>query len=574
MRQKFTGLVLVSILLPAILSVLGHLVIGRFLDDAGKSYMAIKAGEYRSTFMQAREAFMHRSFEVLYHRTNKEDKDVELIEEARDNLSEAALGLIGEYLSSSDSEIQGKARDFENAWANSEKTVEGIVQEFSEGKKSFKEISESLDGLEDQFVGLEAIIEQVDKKFREQAASANSFAYKARTIMLYFIILNTIFLLFYAALAIGLVMRATQRIQEVSARMNANVDRLVNASTVLSSGGQQLSAATNEQAAAVHESVASATEIQSMVEKTGAKAEDFLAVAEKVNSYVDSGMGVLVNLVDSMKEIKEMTGNLAQISGIIENIAEKTKVINDIVFKTQLLSFNASIEAARAGQHGRGFSVVAEEVGNLAQLSGGAANAIDHLIRDSRNQVQRFLSQAGERVERGELVTREIEKVYQNIASELEDMKSGLNVVRQANSEQMGGLEQVSKAMQQISAATQQSEHAVRGLLGLSIELTGESQNVHEISIDLRRIVDGESRSSFGAPVTTRPGNVISLAQAASARREVASPAFRGGGGSPKKGGDTLRPSTLTQSVGSADVRGYIHDHLDEISDEMFRKTK
>ena len=67
-------------------------------------------------------------------------------------------------------------------------------------------------------------------------------------------------------------------------------------------------------------------------------------------------------------------------------------MINDIVLKTQLLSFNASIEAARAGQHGRGFAVVAEEVGNLAQLSGGAATEIHTLLQGSLTQVDDIIN--------------------------------------------------------------------------------------------------------------------------------------------------------------------------------------
>ena len=72
---------------------------------------------------------------------------------------------------------------------------------------------------------------------------------------------------------------------------------------------------------------------------------------------------------------------------LISEIGNKTKVINDIVFQTKLLSFNASVEAARAGEHGKGFSVVAEEVGNLAHMSGNSAKEITQLLESSINRV-------------------------------------------------------------------------------------------------------------------------------------------------------------------------------------------
>ena len=66
---------------------------------------------------------------------------------------------------------------------------------------------------------------------------------------------------------------------------------------------------------------------------------------------------------------------------IIQEIEDKTKAIDEIVFQTKLLSFNASVEAERAGEHGRGFSVVAQEVGNLAQLSGKSAAEINEILK-------------------------------------------------------------------------------------------------------------------------------------------------------------------------------------------------
>ena len=85
--------------------------------------------------------------------------------------------------------------------------------------------------------------------------------------------------------------------------------------------------------------------------------------------------------------------NVSQIVDLIREIEDKTKVINDIVFQTKLLSFNASVEAARAGEYGKGFSVVAEEVGNLAEMSGHASKEIEGLLSHSISQVENLSKQ-------------------------------------------------------------------------------------------------------------------------------------------------------------------------------------
>ncbi|NCQ16281.1 chemotaxis protein, partial [Candidatus Falkowbacteria bacterium] len=78
-------------------------------------------------------------------------------------------------------------------------------------------------------------------------------------------------------------------------------------------------------------------------------------------------------LIGSMDRISESNQDIASLVFAIEEIAEKTKIIDDIVFQTKILSFNASVEAERAGEFGRGFSVVAQEVSNLAKMSGRAS---------------------------------------------------------------------------------------------------------------------------------------------------------------------------------------------------------
>ncbi|MBF0362930.1 MAG: hypothetical protein HQK49_18060 [Oligoflexia bacterium] len=104
------------------------------------------------------------------------------------------------------------------------------------------------------------------------------------------------------------------------------------------------------------------------------------------------GQEIISNVVSSVKSIENANHNLNSIMEIISQIRSKTTIINDIVFETKILSFNASIEAARAGEYGTGFSVVAQEVGHLAKISGDASCEITSLLENSNVKVNDIIN--------------------------------------------------------------------------------------------------------------------------------------------------------------------------------------
>jgi methyl-accepting chemotaxis protein len=154
-------------------------------------------------------------------------------------------------------------------------------------------------------------------------------------------------------------------------------------SEVLAKSSSSLASSSQEQAAAIQESVSALSEMSSMIAQTGQNVKFSMKTSDEAHKLSSDGSQVMEKMGQSMESIQQANVQLQDISRVIEEINSKTKVINDIVFKTQLLSFNASIEAARAGQHGRGFAVVAEEVGNLADISGQAATEIEGLLGSS-----------------------------------------------------------------------------------------------------------------------------------------------------------------------------------------------
>lgn len=272
----------------------------------------------------------------------------------------------------------------------------------------------------------------------------------------------------------------------------------------LKSASENLSSASGEQSAAVQETVASIAEIRSMLAQTANHVREVQNLTFTVNDKTHDGMQIMKRMEAAMIAVEQANSQLYSFEEIIKAIKEKTQIINDIVFKTQLLSFNASIEAARAGQYGRGFAVVAEEVGKLAQLSGGASREIDQLLTDSQQRVGKIVEAVQARVKDGKDVSGDALKRFGEIAKQIGTISEKVTQVGEATLEQEGGVEQTARAMDQMDQTALHNKKSAEQMFKVAEKVRSLSAKVREMSADLRRYVrDGEyNAAGVATPVS------------------------------------------------------------------------
>lgn len=309
-----------------------------------------------------------------------------------------------------------------------------------------------------------------------------------------------VFFIFAAVFAFFLSQRTSDQLVAVSGRLKSAADSTYNTSEELKTCAAELAACNNQQAAAVQETVAAMEEMNSMINQSNDYIQEALGSAKKVSDRTEEGAQIMRRMVDAMESIQEANSQLQNMANIINEISAKTNVINDIVFKTQLLSFNASIEAARAGQHGRGFAVVAEEVGNLAQMSGAAAKEIKSLLDDSQKQVLSIVEVTKSRSEDGQQVSKEAQITFEAIAAEIKTVSSQIENISDAAREQENGVQQTSVSMNKLDEATTRSAAMGHQISGSALELGEQSGRMKAIMQATAVLVQGtaetdESRS-------------------------------------------------------------------------------
>ncbi|MBX3040713.1 MAG: methyl-accepting chemotaxis protein [Bdellovibrionaceae bacterium] len=328
----------------------------------------------------------------------------------------------------------------------------------------------------------------------------------------------------------------TTAISEASTQVSA-------AASQIASSSEELSQAATEQAASLEETAASIEEMNSMVGKNRENAKNTAGMSSDSEHTASKGREVVDQMIASMNEINRSNEQIGEIVKVINEIGNKTKVINDIVFQTKLLSFNASVEAARAGEHGKGFAVVAEEVGNLAQMSGNAAKEISGLLESSIQRVEAIVQETKAKVESGALTARQCGEILGEIVTNVSKVAVMASEISTASEEQARGVQEITKAMNQLDQVTQTNAATSEEAASAAEELSAQAGALKSLVVELHQTVAGGGEptevssvgSSFEKPKAVRPvassadkkGKVVHLKNRSTSESSPAPVAFK-----------------------------------------------
>ncbi|MDX2117957.1 MAG: methyl-accepting chemotaxis protein [Planctomycetota bacterium] len=240
------------------------------------------------------------------------------------------------------------------------------------------------------------------------------------------------------------------------------------AATEMAAASEEISRSATEQTNRVEQIAAAVEEMAASVSEVASKSSDAVANARESGNKAESGGQIVGNAVNEMHAIDTSVSQTAQLINELgersQQIGQIIAVIDDIAAQTNLLALNAAIEAARAGEHGRGFAVVADEVRKLADRTtkateeiAGSINAIREQTTRSVERMQQGSAQVRKGVEQATAAGNSLGEIVQKTAAVSQMVES----IAAAAEQQRHAGEEVSKAIQEIAGSSRQSQNAV-----------------------------------------------------------------------------------------------------------------
>ncbi len=313
-------------------------------------------------------------------------------------------------------------------------------------------------------------------------------------------------LILLAALAFLIIRSIINPILKVADGLTEGAEQVSSAAGQVFSTSQQLAEGTTEQASSLEETSSALEEMSSMTKQNADNASQARAMMTEAKTTLEK--------VD--RQMKEMTGAVAEITKSSEETGKIIRTIDEIAFQTNLLALNAAVEAARAGEAGAGFAVVAGEVRNLAMRASDAAKSTSKLIENTIRAVHK-----------GNELTTATQEAFKENAEISSKIGQLVDEIATASEEQAQGITQVNVAVSEMDKVTQSTAANAEESAAAAAELNAQAGQMKGYVEDLVKVVGGSraanSRGNGGGlqPRRATASNTLALPEKTAGRQQA-----------------------------------------------------